>query len=164
MTDTQQKPRFRRLRIIAKVTHWLLLIVPLVNAGVCLVNLPGVERAVLIYFAPPVIACLFLLADTGKFEPIVVRGCWVFLNVVAVGVILGQQNLFFPGVMPAVVRAFPGMPFPANRFLMFYFIAYFSFLLVVCPAWCLVSKWNKSRQTAALSDAPRLSVRMPNGG
>ncbi len=97
------------------------------------------------YFAPPVIASLFLLADTGRFEPIVIRGCWLFLNVVAVGVILGQQTFVFPGLMPTVARAFPGMPVQANRIMMFYFIAYFSFLLVVCPIWCIVSKFATIR-------------------
>jgi hypothetical protein len=90
---------------------------------------------VLLYFVPPVLAYLFLIADTGKFNRTAILGCEIFLSLISIAVVLGEQ----PFVLPNLKLQFPGMPPQADRVLVFYFAAYLLFILVICPAYVLGS-------------------------
>jgi hypothetical protein len=97
--------------------------------------LPNVERAVLAFFIPPILALLFLVTNTGRFNPTVIRGCRLFLSMIVVSVLLGEQRFVLANLKPQ----FPGMPAQADRILVFYFVAYGLFLWVICPGYVLGS-------------------------
>ena len=126
---------FPRLVRALKLAYWLLVVGALIRAIALLAALPNVERAVLLYFVPPAVACLFLIADSGKFNRTAIRGCEVFLSLIAIAVVVGEQ----PFVLPNLKPQFPGMPLQADRILVCYFAAYTLFVSVICPAYVLGS-------------------------
>jgi hypothetical protein len=122
-----------RLIRLLKLVFWFVVVGSLIRAIGLLATNPNVERPVLGFFVPPVIAILFLAADNGKFNRTVIRGCELFLGMIAVAVILGEQQFVIPNLKPQ----FPGMPAQAERILIFYFVAYGLFLWIICPAFVL---------------------------
>ncbi len=113
--------------------HDVLAFAALVNAIVQLARLPNVEPPVFFYFAPPLMAWLFLVANTGKFNSTALLGCRIFLSMVAVSTLLAEQQFVVPNLKPQ----FPGLAPLADRILTFYFFAYGLFLGVMCPSYVL---------------------------
>lgn len=107
--------------------------IPFFNLAHFLATHPcGDQRAVLGFFIPPALASLFILADNGHFERIVVRAAWMLLLVNAVAACFAEVDLLpikaqFPGVLPPRI----------DRHLVYYVAGWFTFVLIVCPVWYL---------------------------
>jgi len=114
----------------------------LVQAVAHLAVNPNFERAVLLYFLPPLIA-LFLISINlirGTNWTVIVL-CQIFLNMIAFAVVLGE----LPFVLPNLKPQFPGMPPQQDRVLVFYFAAYALFLAASLPAWkCIAATLSKA--------------------
>jgi hypothetical protein len=88
----------------------------------------------LLCFVPPILACLLLATNTiNGTNPAVVLLCKVFLSMIAVAVLLGEQRILFANMK----AQFPGMPPRQDRVVTFYFVAYALFLWVFLPAYLL---------------------------
>lgn len=107
--------------------------IPFIQVVLCLAAQPGAdERAMLMFFVPPVVASLFLLADNGRFDRTVVRGAWILLTVNSIASLVAEID-----VLP-IKAQFPGkLPPRIDRVLVLYLASWYSFILVVCPAWYL---------------------------
>ena len=114
-----------------KTAHDVFALAVLGRAVIQFANLPNAERAMLLYFIPPILAFLFITCDTGNFNPTVVRGCRLFLSTIAITVLLAE----LPFVLPNLKPQFPGLPRQADRTLVFYFGAYALFLWITFPAY-----------------------------
>jgi hypothetical protein len=123
-----------RITDLLEGLHWLWVAVVLIYAAAQLGVAPNVERAVLLYFAPPVIACALIAVNVARgTNQQVIWLCKLFLTTIAVGVLLGEQQILFANVKPQ----FPGVPPQQDRVLIFYFAAYMLFIGVFLPAFFL---------------------------
>jgi hypothetical protein len=125
-----------RLILTLHVLHMFVAAAVLVQAVAHLAVNPNFERAVLLYFLPPLIA-LFLISINlirGTNWTVIVL-CQIFLNMIAFAVVLGE----LPFVLPNLKPQFPGMPPQQDRVLVFYFAAYALFLWVLLPPYLLGS-------------------------
>lgn len=98
-----------------------------------LARLPNVERAILLYFIPPLIAWLILAINRGRIQATPITGCRLFLTMIAAAVTLGEMTFILPSLKPQ----FPGMPPVADRVLVFYFAAYIIFIWLICPSYVI---------------------------
>jgi hypothetical protein len=83
----------------------------------------------LAFFAPPIAASLFVLADNGRFNSTVVRAAWLLLAVLSFASLLAQSPLL------QIKPPFPTLPARVGRIMMFYLAGWYSYVLVVCPVW-----------------------------
>ena len=124
----------RRILWLIDNIHWIWVAAALAYAVTLLALLPNVERAMLLWFVPPLLACFLLaLNKINRTNPEVICLCKVFLSMVAVAVLLGEQRVLFANLKPQ----FPGMPAQQDRILTFYFMAYALFLWVLLPGYLL---------------------------
>jgi len=123
-----------RITEFLEALHWLWVAAVLIYAATHLALAPNVERAVLLYFAPPVIACALITVNVARgTNQQVIWLCKLFLTTIAIGVLLGEQQILFANVK----RQFPGVPPKQDRVLIFYFAAYMLFIGVFLPAFIL---------------------------
>jgi hypothetical protein len=124
----------RRFIWILNVIHLIAAAAVLAHAAAHLAINPKIERAVLLYFVPPVLAVLLLAVNLIRgTNPAVIILCQVFLDMIAVAVLLGELKFFLPNIKPQ----FPGVPPQQDRILTFYFIAYMMFLWILLPPYFL---------------------------
>ena len=129
----------QRIRQLLRIVCWLIVVIPLLEVIFLLATLPNVERAILMVFIPPFLACLFLLANNGKFNSTLVLGCRLFLGIISIAVFFGRHRLLLPNLKPQI----PGMPVAADRILVFYGIGYGLFLWILCPAYVFGSSFYR---------------------
>lgn len=113
-----------------------LLLLPFAQVVQELARQPGAdERALLMFFLPPVLAALFLAADNGHFDRTIIRGAWLLIAVNAVVSALAEIDVLpiqpqFPGALPARI----------DRLVVLHLAGWYSFVLLVCPGWLLCSR------------------------
>jgi len=124
----------QRFLTILHVAHLSFVAVVLSRAAAHLANNPNVERAVLLYFVPPLIAAFLIAVNLiNATNPAVIALCQIFLSLIAVAVLLAE----LPQVMPNLKPQFPGLPPQQDRILVFYFFAYFLYLWILLPPYLL---------------------------
>src|SRR5688572_18004639 len=88
------------------ITHHLLVAHDLWAIGtlilvICqLAILPKVERAILLYFVPPLIAWLILVVNRGRINATPISGCRLFLTLIALAVTAGELTFILPNLKP----------------------------------------------------------------
>jgi hypothetical protein len=124
----------QRVIWILNVIHLIAAAVVLAYAAAHLAVNPNIERAMLLYFVPSVLAMLLLTVNLVRgANPEVIVLCQVFLDMIAVAVLLGELQFFLPIFKPQ----FPGMPPQQDRILTCYFIAYIAFFWIILPPYLL---------------------------
>ena len=117
---------------------------------------PNIERAVLMYFVPPLLALLIIAINLirGTNPDVIVLG-ELLLDMIAIAVLLGEHPFFGRILKPQ----FPGMPPQQDHVLVCYFIAYFLFFLFVLPPYLLgVSLRRHCRRLPAAISFPTCCV------
>jgi hypothetical protein len=127
MTDGETPIRKQLL-----LAHDLFAIAALTFAIVHLLSIPNVERAILAYFIPPLIAGTILLVN--RSDPLLLAACRFFISLIANGVLIAELTIQLPFPKPQ----FPPMPLVADRILCYYFVSFGLFLWIVCPAYILM--------------------------
>ena len=138
------------------IAHLIAAAAVLSHAAAHLALNPNIERAVLLYFVPPATA-VFLIAINlvNGTNPAVIALCQIFLNLIAVAVLLGE----LPFVLPNLKPQFPGLPPQQDRILVFYFIAYALFLWLLLPPYFLgTSLYRHYRKAYAAISFPTCCV------
>ena len=83
-TQSTGRRESRSLRVIALIARYGLTWIPFIQVAHFLATLPGAdERALLMFFIPPIVAALFVIADNGRFDRTAVRAAWLLLSVTA---------------------------------------------------------------------------------
>jgi hypothetical protein len=120
--------------MIIEGAHWIFVALSLLYAVIVFTRLPNIEPAAILYFMPPLLACLLIIVNTAKGTNAgVVSLCKAFLTAIACSVLLGEQDFLLRNIKPQ----FPGMPPQQDRILTFYFGAYLLFLGVFIPTYLI---------------------------
>jgi hypothetical protein len=120
----------RSLRALKLLGLYGLAWIPFIQAGLFLARVPGAdERAMLLFFMPPVAASVFVMADNGRFERTVVRAAWLLLSVTAVASLITELN-FLP-----IKPQFPALPARVDRVMVLYLVGWYSYVMILCPGW-----------------------------
>jgi len=129
-TETGLLQDSRSRRVTTLLGRYCLTWIPFVQVGLFLANVPGPdERAMLAFFLPPVAASLFLIADNGRFDKTGVRAAWLLLSVAAFASLAAEIDLL------PIKPQFPALPARVDRVLVYYLAGWYSYVLIVCPAW-----------------------------
>lgn len=144
----RQRHYFWRL---VEIVGWLASTAALARAAAVLLTLPVIAPLVVGSFILPLLACLYLLADSGRFPPEVVRGCRGFLAAISLFVFLAQLPFVFPRLKPQ----FPGLPPAADRILVFHLFACALCLWLLGPA-CVFRSAFRARARGGPSMRPSI--------
>lgn len=130
--STLKRPAEVTIRKQLLLTHDLAAVAALSFAIGHLIALPNVERAILLFFIPPVIAGAFLIAN--RSDPFLLSACRFFISLIAYAVLIAELTTWAPIPKPQ----FAGMPLVADRILSYYFVAFGLFLWIICPGYILI--------------------------
>lgn len=132
--QTVSSTQGRSLRALMLLARYGLSSIPFIEVGAFLLGRPA-NHALLLFFLPPIIAALFILADNGRFDRTVLRGAWILLMVTAFASFLAEINV------PPIKPQFAGiLPLRVDRVFVCYLIGWYTFVLVICPIWFL--RWR----------------------
>jgi hypothetical protein len=118
---------------LPRLMHDLIALAALGYAAYQMAMSPAGEPGVLMFLVPVAMASTFHLCDTGRFNPVVLFGCRLFLDVVVVAVLIAQ----LPFLLPSLKPQFPGLLPSVDRTFVFYIAAFGMFFWVFCPAYLL---------------------------
>lgn len=99
-------PHRGSIKHLLLVVHDLWAIGTLIFVIAQLARLPNVEKAILLYFVPPLIAWLVLVINRGRIQATPITGCRLFLTMITIAVTLGEMTFFLPNLN----RSFLGCP------------------------------------------------------
>jgi hypothetical protein len=140
----------RQLRQWLENGHKLWLVAAFIYAiGHLLILRNGDPRAVFLFLVPPILA--FGILSSPKPSRPMRFAAQLFLGLVAVAIILGEQPLILQNMRPL----FPGVPREQDRVLTFYLGAYSLFIMGFLPGYVfIVSLYRHSRGEAASLTKP----------